>query len=152
MNEYLLDKSYEAVVETHLGPDPFQSVAQIFVNRDGLSVRLYKEVIGRVGGEPVAYQIPPDWLLQNKGLVFDLSVCSHVLNESRIETVSSFFQVKVIHLGLEFRLPPFQTSDYFNNVAHIPCRISPDGQLLVSLFPLMKVKDIPLDPRYFKIN
>lgn len=152
MKEYVTDRSYEAVVETQLFPENIQSVAQLQVLRDGLPIKICKEIIGLVGGEPVSYKIEPTWLLENKDLVFDLCVCSHVLEGNNIALVDAVFQVRVVHLGLEFRLPPVVESKYFHSYAHVPCRVSGDGQLVVSLFPLMKVKDIPLDPRYFKTN
>lgn len=150
MKEYVTDRSYEARVETLLLPEAFQSVAQLHVCRDGLPIKICKEIIGLVGGEPVSYKIEPTWLLEHKDLVFDLQVYSHVLEGNDIALADAVFQVRVVHLGLEFRLPPVMESKYFHPFAHVPCRVSADGQLVVSLFPLMKVKDIPLDPRYFK--
>lgn len=150
MKEYVTDKSYEARVETLLLPEAYQSPAQIYVYREGLEIKITKEIIGLIGGEPVEYKVDSSWLLENKGLVFDLHVYSHILTGNNIDLADAVFQVRVVHLGLEFQLPPPLQSQHFHSYAHIPCRVSANGQLVVSLFPLMKVKDIPLDPKLLR--
>lgn len=151
MRTYALDRSYLLHIETHLIPDAYQSVAQIEVCRDGLPILVSKQSVGLIGGEATPYTVSPDWIKENKGLVFDVTVTTHVLKTNDIQEEMAVFQVEVIHQGLEFRLQPPADISVFNSVAHVPCRVDPGGQLVVSIYPLMRIKDEPLDPKQFPI-